>query len=247
MRLAHVLGPKALVCENVPALATRYPDVLENILSELRFSGDGERRYYAAVSVLAADEFGVPQARKRLFIIGVRKDVAEATGIHEDTDVRRVSRRDFVSGHDWIGIPGAKAGFRQVEPWRKSFAVSSLGEIIRRFPKNPPKHLQPSDLNPADQSNFTFRRCSYDLPAPTLVVSGQRPNGLTGSIHPEFDRKFTIPELKRLFGLPDDYLVTGTLSQAAERICRMVPPFLTRAIAESIYTNILKPYAELRK
>ena len=248
MRLAHVLEPKALVCENVPALATRYPDVLENILSELRFSGDGERRYYAAVSVLAADEFGVPQARKRLFIIGVRKDVAEAVGIHEDADVRRcfpIATSSPVTIRS--ALRGLKQDVRQVGPWRKSFAVSSLGEIIRRFPKNPPKHLRPSDLNPADQSNFTFRRCSYDLPAPTLVVSGQRPNGLTGSIHPEFDRKFTIPELKRLFGLPDDYLVTGTLSQAAERICRMVPPFLTRAIAESIYTNILKPYAEVRK
>jgi site-specific DNA-cytosine methylase len=69
---------------------------------------------------------------------------------------------------------------------------------------------------------------------------------MTGAVHPEFDRKFTIPELKRLFGLPDDYVLTGTLGQAAERICRMVPPFLTKAIAESMYENVLRPFRELK-
>ena len=188
MRLAHAMRPKALVCENVPALATRYPDVLENILTELRFSGDGERRYYAATSVLAADEFGVPQARKRLFIIGIRADVAEAVGIHDDAGVGRcfpIATSSPVTIR--AALDGLKQDFRQVEPWRRSMAKSSLGETVRRFPKCPPRHLNPSDLNPDDKSNFTLRRCSSDLPAPTLVVSGQRPDGLTGAMHPEFD------------------------------------------------------------
>jgi DNA (cytosine-5)-methyltransferase 1 len=73
---------------------------------------------------------------------------------------------------------------------------------------------------------------------------GQRPDGLTGSIHPDRDRKFTLPELKRLTALPDDFVLTGTLGQAAERVCRMVPPLLTKAIAESVYEKILKPYKE---
>ena len=81
-----------------------------------------------------------------------------------------------------------------------------------------------SHVSPGDHSKFTLTRCSYDLPAPTLTVFGQQPNGMTGVIHPEYDRKFTIPELKRLFGLPDDYALTGTLGQGAERILWMVPP-----------------------
>ena len=67
---------------------------------------------------------------------------------------------------------------------------------------------------------------------------------MTGAIHPDQDRKFTIPELKRLTGLPDDFILSGTLGQAAERVCRMVPPFLTKAVAESIYDNVLLPYQE---
>jgi DNA (cytosine-5)-methyltransferase 1 len=95
---------------------------------------------------------------------------------------------------------------------------------------------------PAD-SLFSLERCAWDLPAPTLTVTGQGSKGLSGAIHPEAHRNFTIPELKRLFGLPDDYALTGTLSQAAERVCRMVPPRVMQAIAERIYEQVFRPYA----
>ena len=89
--------------------------------------------------------------------------------------------------------------------------------MIRQLPKNPPKLAR----LPNAKKNFTLTRCSWDLPAPTLVVMGQQPNGLSGAIHPEEDRKFTLPELKRLFALPDDFILTGTVAQAAERTGRM--------------------------
>jgi DNA (cytosine-5)-methyltransferase 1 len=44
--------------------------------------------------------------------------------------------------------------------------------------------------------------------------------------------------------LPDDFVLSGTLGQAAERICRMVPPPVTEAIAASIYERVLLPFAE---
>jgi site-specific DNA-cytosine methylase len=70
---------------------------------------------------------------------------------------------------------------------------------------------------------------------------------LAGAIHPQEDRKFTVPELKRLFALPDDVILTGTVSQASERICRMVPPPMTKAIGESVYRRVLRPYSERQK
>ncbi|HZL70651.1 MAG TPA: DNA cytosine methyltransferase [Candidatus Limnocylindrales bacterium] len=106
------------------------------------------------------------------------------------------------------------------------------------------RHHRISHIYPNYKDNYTLTRCSWDNPAPTMVVSGQRPDGLTGAIHPEKDQKFTLPELKRLTALPDDFVLTGTLGQAAERVCRMVPPLLTKAIAESVYTKVLLPYTE---
>jgi site-specific DNA-cytosine methylase len=93
-------------------------------------------------------------------------------------------------------------------------------------------------------SNYTLTRSSNDLPAPTLTVTGQQPSGLSGVVHPEHDRKFTIPELKRLTGVPDDFVLTGTLEQGAERLCRMVAPPVIEAIASSIYERVLRPFAE---
>jgi DNA (cytosine-5)-methyltransferase 1 len=239
--------PKVFICENVPAFASRGSEVFQRVLQALRFPADGSgRHYYADWTVLSASDFGVPQKRQRLFIIGVRKDVGEAVGIDSDEAISDVFPAPTLVG---VNIRSALAGLEQTEkdiwPWTRSAMVSSsLAALIRLLPKNPTKPTRLSHIYRGYTKNYTLTRCSWDKPAPTMVVSGQRPDGLTGAIHPERDRKFTLPELKRLTGLPDDFILTGTLGQAAERVCRMVPPLLTKAIAESVYHKVLQPYAE---
>lgn len=235
--------PKTFVCENVPALASRGKLVLEGVLHALRFTGG--RAYYADWMVLTASDFGVPQKRQRLFIIAVRKDVADLVGVNSDFAIRDIFPAPTKIG---VSVRSALAGLVQrhedVWPWTKSAMLPSLAKLIRLLPKNPSKPTRLAHLFPDYTSHYTLTRCSWDLPAPTMVVAGQMPNGLTGVIHPQCDRKFTLPELKRLTGLPDDFVLTGTLGQASERVCRMVPPFLIQAIAESIYRNVLLPFAK---
>lgn len=241
--------PKVFICENVPAFASRGAEVFQRVLRALRLPADGARAYYADFAVLSASDFGVPQKRQRLFIIGVRKDVGEAVGIDSDEAARNVFPAPTRVG---VTIRSALADLEQAEkdvwPWTRSAMVSSsLASLIRLLPKNPAKPTRLAHVFPGYTKNYTLTRCSWDLPAPTMVVSGQRPDGLTGAIHPEKDRKFTLPELKRLTALPDDFVLTGTLGQAAERVCRMVPPLLTKAIAESVYEKVLQPYKEKSK
>jgi site-specific DNA-cytosine methylase len=131
-----------------------------------------------------------------------------------------------------------------VRPWLRLAMGRSCAGWIGLLPRNPSRVLKLKDVGFQGTGNFSARRCAWHLPAPTLTVMGQAPNMLSGAIHPEEDRKFTIPELKRLFGLPDDYALTGMLAQAAERICRMVVPRVMEAIAERIYERVLRPYAE---
>jgi site-specific DNA-cytosine methylase len=187
----------------------------------------------------------VPQKRQRLFIIGVRKDVGELIGIDSDEAVKHVFPVPTQVG---VSIRSAFQGLVQsrddVWPWTRSAMAPSLAKLIRLLPKDPPKPTRLSHIYPDYKSNYTLTRCAWDKPAPTMVVSGQRPDGMTGAIHPHHDRKFTLPELKRLTSLPDDFILTGTFGQASERVCRMVPPLLTKAIAESVYTKILLPYKE---
>ena len=248
-KLAKAVAPKVVITENVPALATRHKRIFEGALDELRYSGNSRARaYFVASAVLSAADFGVAQDRRRLFILGVRRDVAEAIGIDSDEGVKAIFPEPT---HASVSVRSALAGLRQtpaqIEPWWRAMRVSALGRVVHHFPKNPDKWTRPQHVGLDPHTRFSLVRSAWDLPSPTLTVMGQRPDGLSGTIHPDQDRKFTIPELKRLFGLPDDYRLTGTLDQAAERICRMVAPLVMKAIAEAIYARVLRPYAESRR
>lgn len=246
--LAVAARPKVVIMENVPAIAApRTLEVLERIVRALRnpLGEDGPRHYYVNWKVLAASDYGVPQKRQRLFIIGVRKDVGDLVGIDRDESVLDVFPAPTLIGCTVrAALADLNQNRRDIEPWEKSIMTSPLARLIRLLPKAPPKLTRLGNVDPTITSNYTLTRCSWDLPAPTMVVSGQRPDGMTGVIHPQHDRKFTLPELKRLTSLPDDFILTGTIAQAAERICRMVPPLLTKAIADSVYTNVLAPFKE---
>lgn len=238
--------PKVFICENVPAFASRGAEVFQRVLRALRFPAAwSSRAYYGNWAVLSADKFGVPQKRQRLFIIGIRKDVGDAVNIDSDEAVRRVFPTPTQCG---VSIRSGFTNLYQTErdiwPWVRSAMIGSLGDLIRFLPKNPAKPTRLGHIYPGYTKHYTLTRCAWDKPAPTMVVSGQRPDGLTGAVHPDKDRKFTLPELKRLTGLPDDFVLTGTLGQASERVCRMVPPFLTKAIAESVFEKVLQPYKD---
>jgi DNA-cytosine methyltransferase len=247
-KLARHARPKIVVGENVPALAwSKNKALFERALNRLRFADAAHthRLYFVNWAVLSASGFGVPQDRRRLFFVGVRADVARAVGIDDDGDVLALfpEPRDFP-----VSIRSALADLRQadaeIDPWCRAAMTGAIGRWIDRLPPNPRRRLKLKDVGfPAD-SLFSLERCAWDLPAPTLTVTGQRPKGLSGAIHPEAHRKFTIPELKRLFGLPDDYALTGTLAQAAERVCRMVAPRVTQAISERIYEHVLRTISD---
>lgn len=243
-RLVRFALPKTVLLENVPQLATTYGTLLKAALEVLRFTDAGERVYFAAHRVVRADDYGTPQRRIRLILIAVRVDVAESVGIRSDDDVLRVFPRPT---HGPVSVRSALEGLRQTEadvsPWRAAMNASiAFREVALALPKHPPRLLRPVHVGLAPDRYFSTVRCSWDLPAPTLTVLGQQPNGLGGALHPEQDRKFTLPELRRLMGVPDDFRLTGTLAQGVERVCRMVPPPMAYAIASSIFETVLRPY-----
>ncbi len=101
-------------------------------------------------------------------------------------------------------------------------------------------------LKPGEQSErfFSLVRTHPDEPCPTVTAGGAASGaGAPGSVaavtHPTEKRKFTIAELRRIGGFPDDFVLTGTYAQQWERIGRAVPPVMMKAIAETVRDEIL--------
>ena len=127
VRFNRAALPRVIISENVPPLAGTYRPLLEDALDQLRFTREGgPRLYYVADRVLTASDYGVPQARRRVLILAVRSDVAQAVGLRSDADIFRL----FPSP---VGAPvSIREGFRglnqtaeQIRPARGHGRVTS--------------------------------------------------------------------------------------------------------------------------
>lgn len=85
---------------------------------------------------------------------------------------------------------------------------------------------------------LNLMRANRDKPCPTVTASGG--HGGTASVtHPIERRKFSILELKRICGFPDDFRLTGSYQNQWERLGRSVPPVMMMEIAKTIKEKIL--------
>src|SRR6056300_159986 len=241
LRVAEEIKPKVIIGENVEGLtmgeAKEYFHRIQNTFEQIG--------YLIVANVLNSSYYGVPQARKRTFFIAVREDVAEKVGINfmtmyqlypeanKDQTTLGEAINDVVNeDQEEINLLLEKLG-----------PETAVGKTLAKMPKDPDKVLTGMDYHDKGH-HFNLKRCSLRKPSPTITAMGNYP-GVAGTCHPLEDRKFTITELKRIMSLPEDFKLTGEHKQRSERIGRMVPPLMMKALAESVYNKVLKPYKEL--
>lgn len=89
-------------------------------------------------------------------------------------------------------------------------------------------------LEPGEQSERYMNLIlpTEDEPCPTVTAIGGTPAAAVA--HPYERRKFTIAELRRICGFPDDFVLTGTYARQWERLGRAVPPPMMAAIARAL-------------
>ena len=241
LRVAKDIKPKVIIGENVEGLtmgeAKEYFHKIQNTFEEIG--------YHIVADVLDASYFGVPQSRKRCFFIGVREDVAEKVGINFMTMYQLYpDKNDFRTTlgeaiNDIVNEDKEELDylFDKISPEK------AVGKTLMKMPKDPDKVLTGMDYHEKGH-HFNLKRSSLRKPCPTITAMGNLA-GVAGTCHPIEDRKFTIKELKRIMSLPEDFKLTGKHKQQSERIGRMVPPLMMKALAESVYNKVLKPYKEL--
>jgi len=95
------------------------------------------------------------------------------------------------------------------------------------------KKLRPGE---ADEKRFNLVRSDHEQPAQTIVKQG---GGGAGITHGHEPRRFTIPELRRLGGFPDDFALVGSFAQQWERVGNSVPPPMMFHVAAALASVIL--------
>jgi len=262
IRIAKEVQPKVIIAENVKGITmgeakkklAEFQNAFENI----------EPGYVVTYHVLNAANYGVPQARERLFFVCIRSDVAEAVGINwlniesityppETTPIlfTRDGRLDPATKHVSIreAIDDIENDPEEVQMLLDYVMNGYQKKFIPVLPFNPPRHVKPSDpefkdINPKGSCFSMIRPCP-DLPSPTITANGNKLS-VSGVVHYNANRKLTTKELKRVMGLPEDYIATGNFDRQCERIGRMVAPKALAALASRIYETVLKPYKELQ-
>jgi len=235
LRVADDIKPKVIIGENVKGLtigeAKQYFNKIQNTFEDIG--------YDVVAKVLDSRYFGISQTRTRVFFIGVRNDITEKAGLNfmtignvfpqELPDVVPLKDALIDLQYDEEEVKYLTDKFSKTAYWRDT---GSKMEI------DPSKVLTGMDYHPKGH-HFNLKRVSQYQPAPTLTAMGSN-DTTAGAFHWAEPRKLTIGELKRIQSLPDDFKLTGKWNQKSERIGRMVPPLMMKAIADSVYNKVLK-------
>ena len=229
----NCMKPKVCVIENVPSI--KSSDVFQHSLERLRRWG-----YKVNFSIMKSSHFGVPQKRRRLIVIGIRPDICKHIGLKDEEEILDLYPSPSVYEPTLKdGLDGVEIDEFERKQLLLSQIQSSSYELVKVLPKDPPTSMVMSKIDPNWTSDFNLVRSSWNEPVNTITQMGAQ-LGRGTIVHPSEDRSFTINELKRLMGLPDDFILTGTFNQKAERCGRMVTPPIYKYLSQSLYENVFQ-------
>ena len=250
VRFVKDLEPEWFLFENVVGFKSfdKGKFAIE-VEEELRLAG-----YETNSTVLNASDFGVPQDRKRFFIVGHKKDKG---GIKFDFTTLKKQKRVSV-GEALADLPVLKNGDKINECNYKHEALHPYTRIMRRKSKIAMQNLvteskphivdryraikQGENWKAAERKGLLktytstkhthsgiYKRLEEDKPA--VTIANYRKSML---IHPHEDRGLSLREAARLQSFPDNFRFEGTLSFQQQQVGNAVPPLLAKAIFQKI-------------
>ncbi len=224
-RLIANLKPKVFLLENVPGFARlQKGKFLTKSVETLEALG-----YVVDFKILNSANYGVPQERKRLFIMGNNlgkenlfpKKTNSYITVKEAIDDIRHNMDSFENN-----IP-----MRHTERIKKRFSAVRQGETARDAMDRDPS------LGTAKITKQCYRRMYEDKPAPTIVA-----NFVTTTIHYCENRNLTAREAARVQSFPDNFIFQGRKTRMSwqkglsqfEQIGNAVPPKLITSIGKCL-------------
>lgn len=257
------LKPKVFVFENVPGLLSdRKGYYLKTMREEMKEAG-----YNTDYKILNASDFGVPQSRRRVVLIGWSEDAhLKSYPVFE-----KVSREYRVN--EFLGdLPTLQAGegvsvtkYHAKSPLLQHLGITNpeikllIGHISRPQSKqdlhiyriavkkkNEGRNLRYSELprklkTHKNQTGFSDRFKVVDssaLASHTVIAHISKDGHYY--IHPDIEqnRSLTVREASRLQTFPDDFKFEGSRTAQFKQIGNAVPPLLSKVIAKKIVDNL---------
>lgn len=241
LRIVEAKKPKVFLFENVKGLmSSKYIDgrkLVDVISSDLDDMG-----YDVTYEVINASDYGVPQNRQRLIMVGVRKELGIKYVFPEKESKEGLTLRHIIldipatvpNQVDWGLSPQALAMIAHIPQggsW-KDVPYEELAPRFQRIRDNMQRYHSP---------NF-YRRFSLDEINGTITASAQPEN--CGIIHPLHNRRYTIREIARIQTFPDEFLFIDdslkNITAMYKVIGNAVPPKMANAIAKSIMAQVFE-------
>ena len=242
--------PKGFIIENVPGMATLYKgQIKDEILKRFKTMG-----YNVDCKVLKACDYGVPQMRKRLVFMGIRKDLGqpsfpEATfGPSTDKPYRtcREAISDLPTRTNELGVNEdnycgpALTEYQQLMRGKSTVLYNHVAtdhkefvkETIALVPEGGNYKDLPAGVGESRTFHMAWTRLDGNAPART-VDTGHR-----NIFHYELNRVPTVRENARLQSFPDDFVFTGTRTKQDRQVGNAVPPLLGYALGKELISII---------
>lgn len=251
VQIVSEIKPKIFVMENVPGLVRLFKgQVAEQVIEDFTNIG-----YVVQQKILSADNYGVPQQRKRVFFVGVRDDLVDAGYTYtypepyrgNGTDLPAWTCKDAISDLDFVPddvVVGEDIPYKidaqndyQVYMRRNSNSIlnhsitvhnARTKEIIAMVPDGGNYKDLPEELQSTRKVHIAWTRMASNKPCFTIDT------GHNHHFHYKENRVPTVRESARIQSFPDDFRFIGIKTSQLKQVGNAVPPLLAESIAKSI-------------
>ena len=248
-RAIEIIRPQIFVYENVKGLFSFKKGNIFNQLKEI-FEKIG---YDLSINLVNALNYGVPQSRERIFIIGCKKGLNYSFPkySHANKSIRKpLTISDAISDLPKIKnnensakyLSKPKTNYQKLMrknapdnlmDHKSSKHSENLVTIMSYLPEGGLKKDLPFKIRPKSGYANSYGRLWWNKPATTITRNFGTPSSAR-CIHPKIDRALTTREGARLQSFPDRYQFFGSRAKKNLQIGNAVPPLLARAIGKSI-------------
>ena len=242
--IVEAIRPTYAVIENVRGLLSApYPfaDITEPIkggalcviLERLKAAG-----YTVSFELYNAANFGAPQIRERVVIIGKlgNEKVSYLTPTHDEYGRYGLPKWRTL-GDAVLDIEDREQHYIEFPEKRlKFYRKLQEGQYWKDLSAEDQKEAMGSKLNLGGGKTGFYRRLSFSRPSPTLVTDPTMP--ATDLCHPIENRPLSVEEYSRIQEFPDNWKICGPIKEQYRQIGNAVPIKLGKAIAQTIIADM---------